>query len=227
MTTKALTLEEASTLREALKGGGRQEYVRDWVRRFIEEVAVGERAPEVKMHPLGFLCFPVFRSDEFGCCVHAWLPEGPRAQSPTSDMHMHTFDMISRVLAGTVTNHELELDFDAEPTHRIFAIDKGESEDVDVFSPTNMLAAPRFRPLEKYGPGEQYTILRGRYHTADDTVNDEYTVTFMLAENWWEDEPQRTLVPLDHPEVCAEYHRAALPEPDARRCARIVYDLLS
>lgn len=226
MTTKATTLEEASTLREALKGGGEHEYVRDWVRRFLEELAVGERAPEVKLHPLGFLCFPAFRSEEFGCCVHAWLPDGPRAETPTSDMHMHTFDMISRVLAGTVTNHELDLDFEGAPTHRIYAIDKGATEDVDVFSPTGVLAATSFRPLEKYGPGEQYAITRGRYHSADETLNDEYTVTFMLAENW-EDEPQRTLVPLGREEVCAEYHRMVLSEPQARTYARVVFDLLS
>lgn len=225
--TKATTLEEASTLRDALKGGGRQEYVRDWVRRFLEEMMVGERAPGVKLHPLGFLCFPAFRSERFGCCVHAWLPDGPRAKSPTSDMHMHTFDMVSRVLAGTVTNHEIELDFTAEPTHRIYAIDKGGSEDVDLFTPTDVLTAARYLPLEKYGPGEQYAIRRGRYHTADDTVNDEYTVTLMLAENW-RDEPQRTLVPLGLEQACPDaYHRIVLSERESRRYARIVFDLLS
>lgn len=200
--------------------------MRDWVRRFLDELAVGERTPEVKLHPLGFLCFPAFRSDEYGCCVHAWLPGAPRAENPTSDLHMHTFDMISRVLAGTVINHELDLDFDVEPTHRIYAIDKGGNEDVDVFSPTAVLTAAKYRPLEKFGPGQQYAIKRGRYHTADDTVNDEYTVTFMLAENW-EDEPQRTLVPLKLKTVCTEYHRTALTEPEARRYARVVCELLS
>jgi hypothetical protein len=90
-----------------------------------------------------------------------------------------------------------------------------------------VLTAARYLPLEKYGPGEQYAILRGRYHTADDTVNDEYTVTLMLAENW-RDEPQRTLVPLGLEQACPdEYHRIVLSEPESRRYARIAFDLLS
>lgn len=223
--TKAVALNQALRLHEALRGGGEQEYVRTWVRRFTAQIAAGERAPEVKLHPLGFLCFPAFRFSDLGGCVHAWLPDGPRAVNPTSDMHMHSFDMMSRVLAGTVLNQELDLDFDAPPSHQIYTIAKGGHEDVDVLSPTGQVTAPKPRPLHKYGAGEQYAIARGCYHSADNTLNDEYTVTFMVAENWNAD-PQRTLVPLERADVCVEYHRVVLGEAEARKYARVVHDLM-
>ena len=196
MNPTAATYPEASTLRSKLQDGGGDEAgpLRSWVRHFLGQVAKGECAPVAKLHPLGFHCIPVYRSGEFGLCVHGWLPGKQREISPTSDMHMHTFDMISAVIAGNVINKELELVDGGADRYRIFEIRKDGGEDVDVFSDTGLETAIEERNVSKVSAGEQYSIERFLYHSADETVqNQDFTVTLMLAQNW-DDSPQRTLV---------------------------------
>jgi len=226
MTEKAAT-RQASTLREALKGGDSHPYVMGRVRRFLDEVREGERAPVARLHPLGFLCLPMHRSEEFGFCVHAWLPGARRETSPTSDMHLHTFDMYSRILHGSVVNHTLELDPESEPTHRIFEITKGASEDVDLFRETGEDTTPRFVRDDAFSAGDQYDIRRGQYHSAAETLDLDFTVTLMLAENW-NDDPQRTLVELGQvSSIPREYHRVRLTGAEAQSSALDVLNLLS
>ena len=196
MNPTAATYPEASMLRRTLQGGGGDEAdsPSSWVRHFLEQVAKGECAPVGKLHPLGFHCIPVYRSDEFGLCVHGWLPGKQREISPTSDMHMHTFDMISAVVAGNVINKELELVDDGADRYRIFEIRKDGGEDVDVFTDTGLETAIEERGISKVSAGEQYSIDRFLYHSADETMqHQDFTVTLMLAHNW-DDSPQRTLV---------------------------------
>jgi hypothetical protein len=196
MNPTAATYPEASTLRRRLQGGGGDEaaWLRSWVRHFLEQVAKGECAPVAKLHPLGFHCVPVYRSDDFGLCVHGWLPGAQREIPPTSDMHMHTFDMISAVIAGNVINKELELVEGGTDRYRIFEIRKDGGEDVDVFTDTGLETAIEERRITRVSAGEQYGIDRFVYHSADETVqNQDFTVTLMLAQNW-DDSPQRTLV---------------------------------
>lgn len=196
MIPSAATYSEASTLRSTMErwGGDAADSLSSWVRHFLALVAKGECAPAAKLHPLGFHCIPVYRSGEFGLCVHGWLPGAQREQSPTSDMHMHTFDMISAVITGNVINKELDLVDEGSERFRIYEIRKDGSEDVDVFTDTGLDTAIREREAVKVSAGERYEIGRSVYHSADETVrNHDFTVTLMLAHNW-DDSPQRTLV---------------------------------
>ncbi|HET9173212.1 MAG TPA: hypothetical protein VFN97_27535 [Actinospica sp.] len=196
MNPTAATCSEASTLRRTLEhgGGDAADSLSSWVRHFLARVAKGECTPAAKLHPLGFHCIPVHRSDEFGLCVHGWLPGSQREVSPTSDMHMHTFDMISAVITGNVINKELDLVPEGSERYRIFEIRKDGSEDVDVFTDTGLDTAIREHEAVKVSAGEQYAIKRLVYHSADETVqNQDFTVTLMLAHHW-DDGPQRTLV---------------------------------
>lgn len=227
MRPKATTLQEASTLREALKGDDDQNSVMSWVRRFLAQVATGERAPAAKLHPLGFHCFPVYRSDDFGLCVHGWLPGARRETPPTSDMHMHKFDMISRVLSGTVFNREFELVEEGAQRYRIFEIRKDGGENVDVFTDTGIDTAIEDRDVVKVSALQQYEIKQNVYHSADETVqNQVFSVTLMLAENWT-DGPERTLVEVARANgIPRRYERKLLLDADARSSARDILELL-
>jgi hypothetical protein len=227
MTRKVTTRQEASSLRDSLEEDGDHEPVSSWVRRFLQEVVTGERAPVAKLHPLGFHCLPVYRAADFGLCVHGWLPGAQRETSPTSDMHMHTFDMISRVLCGCVTNKELGLVERGPDRYRIFEIDKDGGEDVDVFTDTGIDTAVEERGTVKVAVGEQYDIARTVYHSAEETVRkEEFTVTLMLATNW-DDSPQRTLIEVARAgHVPLRYERRLLPEAAIRSAAREILELL-
>jgi hypothetical protein len=229
MKPTAATHHEASTLRSRLERGGGDEadYQRTWVRQFLERVARGECAPRAKLHPLGFHCIPVYRSAGFGLCVHGWLPGAQRETSPTSDMHMHTFDMISSVLTGNVINTELDLVEQGRDRYRIFEIGKDGGEDVDVFTDTGLETAIETREVTKVSAGRQYAIARFVYHSADETVrNQDFTVTLMLAQNW-DDSPQRTLVETARADaIPLRYERTMLTEPATRLVALEILDLL-
>jgi hypothetical protein len=230
MRTTATTRQEASTLRRALEGaegGGDAASARQWVRRFLEQIAKGERAPAAKLHPLGFHCVPVYRADDFGLCVHGWLPGRQRETSPTSDMHMHTFDMISMVLHGTVVNRELDLVDEGSARYRIFEIRKDGGENVDVFTDTGLDTAVRGHEPIKISTGEKYAIRGGVYHSADETVrSQDFTVTLMLAQNW-DDSPQRTLVEVDRADkIPLRYERRLLSREATRTAALEISSLL-
>ena len=231
MRNTATTRQEASTLRRALEeaGGGDDDSAsaRRWVRRFLEQIAEGERTPAAKLHPLGFHCIPVYRADDFGLCVHGWLPGAERETSPTSDMHMHTFDMISMVLHGNVINKELDLVDEGPRRYRIFEIRKDGGEDVDVFTDTGLDTAVREREPHKVSAGETYAIKNSVYHSADETVqSQDFTVTLMLAQNW-DKGPQRTLVELGRADMIPlRYERRLLSRDATRKAAREVRGLL-
>ena len=229
MRNTATTRQEASTLRRALEdaGGGDAACAQDWVRRFLEQIAEGERAPAAKLHPLGFHCIPVYRADDFGLCVHGWLPGAQRETSPTSDMHMHTFDMISMVLHGNVINKELDLVDEGPQRYRIFEIRKDGSEDVDVFTDTGFDTAVREHDPAKISAGEKYAIGSGVYHSADETVqSQDFTVTLMLAQHW-DNGPQRTLVEADRAGMIPlRYERRLLSREATRKAALEVRELL-
>ena len=219
----ATTRQEASTLYKALDGaeGGDAGLAQKWVRRFLEQIRDGERAPAAKLHPLGFHCIPVYRSDDFGLCVHGWLPGARRETPPTSDMHMHTFDMTSMVLHGTVTNKELDLVKAGPKRYRIFEIDKDGGEDVDVFTDTGLDTAVVEHDPEQILAGQTYFIRNNVYHSADETVrNQDFTVTLMLAKNW-DDGPQRTLVELERAARIPLRYERRLLTPIETRCAAL------
>lgn len=229
MKPTAATYREASTLRRTLGDGGGDEgeSLRSWVRQFLERIVKGDCAPAAKLHPLGFTCIPAYRSAEFGLCVHGWLPWAQRVTSPTSDMHMHTFDMVSAVLAGNVLNKELDLVDEGPDRYRIFEIRKDGGEDVDLFTDTGQETAIEERTITKVSAGQRYRIGRFVYHSADETVqNQDFTVTLMLAHNW-DDSPQRTLVEAARADtIPLRYERTLLSESATHAAALDILNLL-
>jgi hypothetical protein len=223
MEPTATTRQEASTLYKALDGaqGGDPDLALKWVRRFLEKIRDGECAPTAQLHPLGFHCIPVYRSDEFGLCVHGWLPGARRETSPTSDMHMHTYDMTSMALHGSFINRQLDLVEAGPKRYRIFEIDKEGGENVDAFTDTGLDTAVLGHDPVAVSAGEIYAIRSKVCHSADETVrNQDFTVTLMLAKNW-DNSPQRTLVELERVATIPSRYERRLLSPSETRCAAL------
>lgn len=140
---------------------------------------------------------------------------------------MHTFDMISRVLCGCVTNKELHLVDQGRDRYRIFEIDKDGGEDVDVFTDTGIDTSVQDHGLVKVAVDQQYAMKRAVYHSAEETIRkEEFTVTLMLATNW-DDSPQRTLVEAARAEhVSLRYERRLLSAAATRSAAQEILTLL-
>ncbi|MBO2449724.1 hypothetical protein J4573_21660 [Actinomadura barringtoniae] len=75
-----------------------------WASRVLDEIDAGASTVTAVRHPLGFLCLPVERSGEYGVCLHIWTPEVRAAETTTSPVHCHSWDLVSFVLYGTVRN---------------------------------------------------------------------------------------------------------------------------
>src|ERR1700754_5108927 len=114
-------------VREVLAGGE----VRQW--------ALGElERPDLTAvrHPLGFVCLPLERDGGDGVCLHLWSDTLAHAESTTSQIHCHSWDLVSHVLYGQMRNvHAVVTDAGADATHRVFEVVSGA--DGDRISPTS------------------------------------------------------------------------------------------
>ncbi|GGP76380.1 hypothetical protein [Streptosporangium pseudovulgare] len=91
-------------LYEEMTGGRGGEALRGWAGRVLRDIASGASPVAGVRHPLGFLCLPLERTGEYGVCLHIWSGALPRAASTTSQIHCHSWDLVSHVLYGRVEN---------------------------------------------------------------------------------------------------------------------------
>jgi hypothetical protein len=189
-------------LRRAIERDTDHDATREKVAEFLEGVLAGRRDPTMFRHPLDFLCLPLHRSDEYGLCVHAWLPDQDReprdSTLTTSDIHLHTWKLNSRIMYGCVENTLITVTPESKrPDYRIFNIFKDErDEDVDVLKPTKETVLTSVIRTEQVPQGSQYSLDAHQYHKANEGVNGEPTITLLLATDW-DDKPQRTLGALE------------------------------
>ncbi|MEV1178822.1 hypothetical protein, partial [Nonomuraea sp. NPDC049784] len=116
-------------------------------------------------HPLGFVCLPLERDGGEGVCVHLWSDSLAHAESTTSQIHCHSWDLVSHVLYGQVRNvHVVVTDTGADATHRVFEVVSGA--DGDRISPTGRTVRHATGLVEVFGPGETYTLAAGRFHSS-------------------------------------------------------------
>ncbi|WP_330256554.1 hypothetical protein OG874_19530 [Nocardia sp. NBC_00565] len=188
--------------------------VRRWTRDFMTAVLDGSAEVIAVRHPLGFLCFPAWRGDGFGVCVHVWT-EGLRAYPTTSPMHAHSWDLLSVVLYGKVGNKILEVDSTPErPTHRVFEIHS--AADGDVVRATAQLVAYRVRSSEHFRAGEVYTLPHGAFHVSD-VQGEAATVALGEVRHGRPDRSLGTLATTDH-----RVHRTGCTPAETRRVAQTV-----
>ncbi|MDL4770922.1 MULTISPECIES: hypothetical protein [Thermomonosporaceae] len=137
-----------------------------WARRVLADVAAGRSRIAAVRHPLGFLCLPVERSGEFGVCLHLWSPEVRPAPPTTSELHCHSWELLSFVLYGTVRNVRVRVD-DAgpggDPTHRVFEV--VSRDDVDELRATGRGVRYTSCGSAAHRTGESYALPAGIFHS--------------------------------------------------------------
>lgn len=135
--------------------------VRERALQAVRDVAAGASGLRAVLHPLGFLCFPVERHALCGVCVHVWSPDLPRARSTTSEIHAHSWDLVSFVLAGELSNVRVDV-VDGGATHRVFEVHS--SVRGDELRATPRLVGYRIADTELSRKGETYTLGAGCFH---------------------------------------------------------------
>lgn len=140
------------------------ERVRRWAVEVLAAVAGGRSRITAVAHPLGFSCLPTWRDGKRGVCIHIWH-HGARITPTTSEMHSHSWDLVSVVLYGTVGNHILDTVPCADaPTHRVFEIETGR--DADRIRATSRLVTVRVRSRQSFGAGAVYRLPHGVFHVS-------------------------------------------------------------
>ncbi|WP_169978255.1 inositol monophosphatase family protein [Microbispora sp. H10836] len=146
---------------DALAGGD----AREWALGVLGDIAVGGSQVRGVRHPLGFLCLPLVREGDLGVCVHVWTAAARRARSTTSQVHCHSWDLVSHVLYGQVRNvHAVVTDTSRSPTHRVFEVVSTPSGDVVRPTPRTVAYAPG--RAELFGAGETYTLAAGAFRSS-------------------------------------------------------------
>ncbi|MGW0204083.1 hypothetical protein [Nonomuraea sp. NPDC003201] len=116
-------------------------------------------------HPLGFVCLPLERDGGEGVCLHLWSDSFAHAESTTSQIHCHSWDLVSHVLYGQVRNvHAVVTDAGRDATHRVFEVVSGA--DGDRISPTGRTVRHATGLVEVFGPGDTYTLAADRFHSS-------------------------------------------------------------
>jgi hypothetical protein len=129
--------------------------------RTLGDIAAGTCDLRAVRHPLGFLCFPIERRATCGICVHVWSEQIEPAESTTSEMHAHSWDLLSQVLHGELHNVRL-LVLDDEPTHQVFEV--YSRDDGDELRATSRLVRCRVAGHDVNRCGDTYTLPAGSFH---------------------------------------------------------------
>jgi len=133
-------------------------------------------------HPLGFVCLPLARDGGDGVCIHLWSDSLAPARTTTSQIHCHSWDLVSHVLYGQVRNvHAVVTDAGPDATHRVFEVVSGPGG--DRISPTPRTVRHETGLVEVFGPGETYTLASGRFHSSVVPEGGE-TATIALGRGW-------------------------------------------
>lgn len=135
--------------------------VRESALRTLHDIATGVSGLLAVRHPLGFLCFPLERHETGGICIHAWSPQLAPAQPTTSDMHAHSWELLSVVLTGELHNVRLTI-VDDESTHRVFEVHSGPAG--DELRPTPRLVGYRIAGHDVTRQGDLYSLEAGAFH---------------------------------------------------------------
>jgi hypothetical protein len=77
----------------------------------LERIGSGSIVVDGVHHPLGFQCLPILRTGSIGACFHFWDRENDAVGRPQLDdrAHAHSWNLVSHVLHGSITNHTYEV----------------------------------------------------------------------------------------------------------------------
>ncbi len=156
-------------LYDAITRGGGRDRLPEWGRGILEAVDSGQSPITAVRHPLGFLCIPVERSGAHGVCLHIWPAAPSAARTTTSQIHCHSWDLVSYVLHGSIHNEVVTVtDGTARPdgpggaVHRLFhVLSRGETDEI---IPTARTVRQAGRSLDVHRRGESYSLAAGVFH---------------------------------------------------------------
>ena len=143
------------------RDGGVPHPIRERALGAVRAVAAGTGDLLAVRHPLGFFCFPVERQATCGICVHVWSPHFPPARPTTSEIHAHSWDLLSLVLFGELHNVRLVVG-DQNPTHRVFEVHSGPCG--DELRATDRLVGYGIAGHDVNRCGDTYSLDAGRFH---------------------------------------------------------------
>ncbi|MDH6227023.1 MULTISPECIES: hypothetical protein [Streptomyces] len=160
-----MTARMFETLERALLAGAPADRVGAHARSLLEEVVSAGGIPRAVRHPLGFLCLPVLREGDRGVCVHLF-EEGDAAEPGVDPHHSHSWDLLSHVLYGAVSNLPVEVGDDpVRPTHRVYEVISGP-DGTDEIRPTPRRVRRRAGEPVVFSRGQTYTLPAGLFHAS-------------------------------------------------------------
>jgi hypothetical protein len=192
--------------------------VRERALRAVRDVAAGVSSLRAVLHPLGFLCFPIERHEECGICVHIWSPRLPGVRSTTSEVHAHSWDLVSLVLSGELRNERVTV-VDGESTYRVFEVHSAAA-DHDELRATSRLVGYRIADHDVSRQGGTYSLGAGCFHKT--VASEATTIAVGMAQGGRHD---LTLGPVD----CGNHvvRRKRCDAVVSAAAARMVADQLS
>lgn len=156
------------------------ERLADLVAGYLTDLAEQRRDIAAIHHPLGFIYVPMMRDDRGLLRLHLWMDGGTPDGITTSPYHMHTWNLASYVMCGSLQNQLLSTDPHSGPLgpYQVFEIvgnrQRGELQatDEEVYATIDS--------VEDVKAGEIYHIPAGRYHTTVNTSEgDLVTVAYV------------------------------------------------
>jgi hypothetical protein len=132
---------------------------------FLSAVVSGERPLRAVRHPLGFVCLPVLRDDSpAGICVHIWSDGDPGDRLATSNVHCHSWHLLSYVLSGTVHNQTYDLADNIDGASQVFVVKSvGGTDDIIA---TDRRVDVKATGLRSFHTGEYYEMPAGQFHAS-------------------------------------------------------------
>ncbi len=191
--------------------------VREGALQVLRDIADGASDLLAVHHPLGFLCFPIAREQRCGICVHVWSPELAPARPTTSEMHAHSWDLLSLVLFGELHNVRLTI-LDTESTHKVFEVHS--VGDWDEVRATSRLVGCDVAGRDVNRRGETYSVGAGCFHAT--VASEATTIAVGMAR------PGATDLSLGAVDGCSHVvRRARCDRVVTARAARLVAEQLS
>jgi hypothetical protein len=132
-----------------------------WALGVLRDITTGERPIEAVRHPLGFVCLPVERHGPLGVCLHLWSPLLAHAVTTTSQVHCHSWGLVSFVLYGRLDNVVAEIGEGA--THRVFEV--VSHGDVDEIRATERMVGCIPGAVQTHRAGDVYALPSGVFHS--------------------------------------------------------------
>lgn len=159
-----------------IAAGTARRTVTRWATGTLRDIANGRRRIRAVRHPLGFRCLPLERRRDVGVCLHLWLAE-PRDAPTTSQVHCHSWDLLSLVLCGEVGNVPALID--EGDSHRVFeVVSHGDVDEIRA-TPRTVRYAPA--PTEPFHTGDVYRVPAGAFHSTSVAGPDGQAVTLALG----------------------------------------------